>query len=104
MPFLEPRTMEDTNFTSNEPISDKVDGLGKKITDKAESLRKQAGSAIENARESYEDAKEMADKSRAFVEDTSAELTKFVRREPLLAMGAAFAVGFFVAQIVKRLP
>jgi hypothetical protein len=34
----------------------------------------------------------------------SGDLVEFVKREPLIAVGAAFLAGYVVAQIFRRLP
>jgi ElaB/YqjD/DUF883 family membrane-anchored ribosome-binding protein len=42
------------------------------------------------------------DAAQQFVEDKGVDLRDFVRREPWLAIAAAFAVGYVAAQIVRR--
>ena len=49
--------------------------------------------------------KEGYDAAQQFVKDKGfdLDLREFVRREPWLAIAAAFAVGYFAAQIVRRI-
>ena len=86
--------MAETTFSnSGDSLSDKTD----RLTEKAER-------AFESGRQAFHDVRDIAQRSRGYVNDTADNLTKFVRHDPLLAMASAFAVGFFVAQIIKRLP
>jgi len=49
-------------------------------------------------------AKDGLHAARQFVHDKGldADLTDFVRREPWIALAAAFAIGYVAAQIVRR--
>lgn len=49
--------------------------------------------------------KEGYDAAQQFVKDKGfdLDLREFVRREPWLAIAAAFAVGYFAARIVRRI-
>jgi len=55
------------------------------------------------AEQGYETAKEYAGKGIGAAADLSADLRNFVRREPWIALVAAFAVGYLGAQVVRRL-
>jgi ElaB/YqjD/DUF883 family membrane-anchored ribosome-binding protein len=85
--------MAETTFSNSDSLSDRAD----RLTEKAER-------AFESGRQAFHDVRDIAQRSRGYLNDTTNNLTKFVRRDPLLAMASAFAVGFFAAQIVKRLP
>ena len=85
--------MAETTFSNSDSLSDRAD----RLTEKAER-------AFESGRQAFHDVRDIAQRSRGYLNDTTNNLTKFVRRDPLLAMASAFAVGFFVAQIIKRLP
>jgi len=59
--------------------------------------RQAADKATQAVKDGYEAAQQ-------FVKDNGAdfELREFVRREPWLAIAAAFAVGYVAAQLVRR--
>ena len=59
--------------------------------------RQAADKAAQAVKDGYEAAQQ-------FVKDNGAdfELREFVRREPWIAIAAAFAVGYVAAQIVRR--
>ncbi len=65
-------------------------------------------SAIDEGRQAADKAadavKDAYDAAQQYVQDRVGDfdLREFVRREPWLAIAAAFAVGYVVAQIVKR--
>ena len=67
-----------------------------------------AHSAIDQGRDAADRAadalKDGYDAAQQFVQDRVGDfdLREFVRREPWIAIAAAFAVGYVVAQIVKR--
>ena len=62
--------------------------------------------AIEQGRQAlgqgYERAKEYAGKSADVIGDVSGNLADFVRKEPWIALVAAFAVGYFAAKVMRR--
>ena len=65
-------------------------------------------SAMDQGRQAADKAtqavKDGYDAAQQFVKDQGAdfELREFVRREPWIAIAAAFAVGYVAAQIVRR--
>ena len=67
-----------------------------------------AHSAIDQGRDAADRAadalKDGYDAAQQYVQDRVGDfdLREFVRREPWIAIAAAFAVGYVVAQIVKR--
>jgi ElaB/YqjD/DUF883 family membrane-anchored ribosome-binding protein len=67
-----------------------------------------AHSAIDHGRDAADRAadalKDGYDAAQQYVQDRVGDfdLREFVRREPWIAIAAAFAVGYVVAQIVKR--
>jgi hypothetical protein len=69
-----------------------------------------ASDAVQNAatagrqalEEGYETVREYGEKSLDYVGQLGGGLTDFVKREPLLAVGAAFLVGYLAAQLLRR--
>jgi hypothetical protein len=65
-------------------------------------------SAMDQGRQAADKAtqavKDGYDAAQQFVKDQGADFDprEFVRREPWIAIAAAFAVGYFAAQIVRR--
>jgi len=54
--------------------------------------------------DSYDNLREYGEKSLTYAGRLTGDLVEFVRREPLIAVGAAFLVGYVAAQIFRRLP
>jgi len=54
--------------------------------------------------EGYDNLREYGEKSLSYAGRLSGELVEFVKREPLIAVGAAFLVGYVAAQVFRRLP
>ena len=73
-----------------------------------DSANSAAHSAIDQGRDAADRAadalKDGYDAAQQYVQDRVGDfdLREFVRREPWIAIAAAFAVGYVVAQIVKR--
>jgi ElaB/YqjD/DUF883 family membrane-anchored ribosome-binding protein len=59
--------------------------------------RQAAETASNAAKDSYQAAQQYAQKKGLDI-----DLSDFVRREPWIAIAAAFAIGYVVAQIVRR--
>jgi ElaB/YqjD/DUF883 family membrane-anchored ribosome-binding protein len=73
-----------------------------------DTVNSSAHSAIDQGRDAADRAadalKDGYDAAQQYVQDRVGDfdLREFVRREPWIAIAAAFAVGYVVAQIVKR--
>jgi ElaB/YqjD/DUF883 family membrane-anchored ribosome-binding protein len=73
-----------------------------------ENVNSSARSAMDQGRQAADKAsqaiKDGYDAAQQFVKDKGVDLDlrEFVRREPWLAIAAAFAVGYVAAQIVRR--
>ncbi|MGO9450951.1 MAG: hypothetical protein ACLQDV_07880 [Candidatus Binataceae bacterium] len=83
--------MADTNSSRD------IDGAAEAI-DRASAAGRQA------LEEGYETAREYGEKSLDLVAQLSDSLTDFVRREPLIAVGAAVLVGYLAAKLLRRAP
>jgi hypothetical protein len=54
--------------------------------------------------EGYDNLREYGGKSLNYAGRLSGDLVEFAKREPLIAVGAAFLVGYVAAQVFRRLP
>jgi ElaB/YqjD/DUF883 family membrane-anchored ribosome-binding protein len=74
----------------------------REIDSAAEAIQNAAAAGRKALEEGLDEAREYGEKSLDYVAQARGHLEKFVKREPLLAVGAAFLVGYVVAQIFKR--
>jgi len=74
-----------------------IDGAAEAIQQVTDATRQ----AIEDG---YETAREYGEKSLDYATELTQGLTDFVRRQPLVAVGAAFLVGYLAARVLRRLP
>lgn len=92
------RTVLDANPI---PIADFLSGC---ITEAGTTM--DLNSVSETGREAvgrgYQAAKEYAGKGAEALGDVTTNLSDFVRREPWIALVAAFAVGYVAAQVVRK--
>jgi len=68
----------------------------------ADAIQNAATSGRRALEEGLEQAREYGEKSFDYVSNLRGQLEGFVKRDPLLAVGAAFLVGYVAAQIFKR--
>ena len=54
--------------------------------------------------ESYDNLREYGEKSLGYAGRLTDDVVEFVKREPLIAVGAAFLLGFVAAQVLRRMP
>ena len=83
--------MADTNNTRD------IDGA-------TEAVQHAAAVGREALEEGYEAVREYGGKSLDYAGQLGEGLTDFVRRQPLLAVGAAFLVGYIAAKVLRRFP
>jgi hypothetical protein len=76
---------------------DDADGAAERVQNAAAAGRK----ALE---EGYDNLREYGEKSLNYAGRLTGDLVEFVKREPLIAVGAAFLVGYVAAQVFRRLP
>ncbi|MBF6570720.1 MAG: hypothetical protein IVW54_17785 [Candidatus Binataceae bacterium] len=62
-----------------------------------------ADAAREYAGRGYDSAREYADRGLDVAAAVSENMREFVRREPWLAVAAAFAVGYTLARLMRRM-
>jgi hypothetical protein len=70
----------------------------------ADTVRNAAAAGREALGEGYDNLREYGEKSLSYAGRLSGDLIEFVKREPLIAVGAAFLVGYVAAQVFRRLP
>jgi len=70
----------------------------------ADTVHHAAAAGRKALEESYDNLREYGEKSLNYAGRLSGDLVEFVKREPLIAVGAAFLVGYVVAQVFRRLP
>jgi len=68
----------------------------------AEVIQNAATTGRRALEEGLEEAREYGEKSLDYFSNLRGQLEGFVKRDPLLAVGAAFLVGYVAAQIFKR--
>lgn len=70
----------------------------------AEAVQRAGAAGRQALEERYETAREYGEKSLDLVGQLGDGLAEFVRREPLIAVGAAVLVGYLAAKVLRRLP
>jgi ElaB/YqjD/DUF883 family membrane-anchored ribosome-binding protein len=87
--------------------ADRVSDKAQEMADKAgETIRKASDKVSDAAQGGLKTAKQFAEAAQQFVQDSGigdVDVREVVQREPWLALGVAFAVGFAVAQVMRRL-
>lgn len=68
-----------------------------------DTLAEQAKEAREASERVYRAAREYALKGRGYAGEVGGRVVQFVEDEPWIAVACAFAIGYAVAQIVKRM-
>ena len=105
--------MADTHRMADDAQStlrDAADRVSEKAHDMAdqanETIRKAADKVNDAAKGGLKTAKQFADAAQQFVHESGiadVDVRELVQREPWLALGVAFAVGFAVAQVMRRM-
>ncbi len=70
----------------------------------AEAVQRAASAGRKAVEEGYETAREYGEKSLDLVGQLGEGVTEFVRRQPLLAVGAAFVIGYMAAKVLRSFP
>jgi hypothetical protein len=70
----------------------------------ADSVHNAAAAGRKALEEGYDHLREYGEKSLNYGGRLTGDLIEFVKREPLIAVGAAFLVGYVAAQVFRRLP
>ena len=87
--------------------ADRVSDTAHEVADHAgETIRKAADKVNDAAKGGIKTAKQFAEAAQQFVQESGigdVDLREVVKREPWIALGVAFAVGFVAAQVMRRL-
>lgn len=86
----------------SDTINETISQAGEQVSQTAQALR-DAGRQALNSR-AVEATRDYVERGRNALSDASDSLSGFVRREPWLALAAAFVVGYVAAQVVRRMP
>ena len=70
----------------------------------ADTIHNAAAAGRKALEDSYDNLREYGEKSLTYAGRLTGELAEFVKREPLIAVGAAFLVGYVAAQVFRRSP
>ena len=100
--------MADDAETKLHDAADRASDKIHEASDRAgETIRKAADKVNSSAKEGLKTAKQFADAAQQYVQESglaNVDLREIVRRDPWIALGAAFALGFVAAQLMRRLP
>ena len=105
--------MADTYRMADDAQS-KLRDAADRVSDKAHEVADQAGETIRKATDKVNDAakggiktaKYLADAAQQYVQESGVaemDLREIVKREPWIALGVAFAIGYLAAQVMRRL-
>jgi ElaB/YqjD/DUF883 family membrane-anchored ribosome-binding protein len=70
----------------------------------ADAVHQAAAAGRKALEEGYDNLREYGEKSVNYAGRLTGDLVEFVKREPLIAVGAAFLVGYVAAQVFRRVP
>jgi ElaB/YqjD/DUF883 family membrane-anchored ribosome-binding protein len=80
--------------------------IGHQAVEQGRAAMEQGQAAMEQGRQAigqgYDRVREYAEKGADVFGDVSSNLADFVRKEPWIALAAAFAVGYVAARIMRR--
>jgi hypothetical protein len=74
------------------------------IDSAADTVHNAAAAGRKALEEGYDNLREYGEKSLSYAGRLTGDLVEFVKREPLIAVGAAFLVGYVAAQVFRRSP
>jgi len=88
-------------------VADRVSDKAEDIADQAsETVRKATDKMNRSAKDGLKAAKHFVNAAQHYVEDSGIadiDVAEIVKRDPWIALGVAFAVGYVAAQVVRRL-
>ena len=95
---------------SDSTIRDTAEKVADKVREAAgkgsETYRRAADKVNQSAKDGIKTAQQFADSAQKYVQDSGLadlDLRDFVTREPWIALGVAFAVGYVAAQVLRRI-
>mgnify|MGYP001342205180 CR=1 FL=1 len=96
------RMTDDAESTIKNVADQAADMAGKT----GETFKKAADKINETAKEGLKSAQQFADAAQQYVQDSGLadlDLREFVKNEPWIALGVAFAVGYIAARVMRRM-
>jgi ElaB/YqjD/DUF883 family membrane-anchored ribosome-binding protein len=96
------RMTDDAESTIKNVADQAADMAGKA----GETFKKAADKINETAKEGLKSAQQFADAAQQYVQDSGLadlDLREFVKNEPWIALGVAFAVGYIAARVMRRM-
>jgi ElaB/YqjD/DUF883 family membrane-anchored ribosome-binding protein len=78
--------------------------MSDRIDDATEAIKKATAASGKALEDGYENAREYGERTLDYADQLSGGLADFVRREPLVSVGAALLIGYLAAQFVRRIP
>jgi len=78
--------------------------MSDRIDDATDAIKKAASAGGQALGDGYDNVREYGEKTMDYAEQLGGGLAEFVRREPLMAVGAALLVGYLAAQFLRRVP
>jgi ElaB/YqjD/DUF883 family membrane-anchored ribosome-binding protein len=104
--------MADTNRMADDAqaklrdVADRVSDRAEEFADQAsETVRKATDKVNRSAKDGLKAAKQFVGAAQQYVEDSGfgdIDVAEMVKRDPWIALGVAFAVGYVVARVVRR--
>lgn len=92
--------------TYEENVQNATDRVRKTANETADSMREYANRAADTAQDyagrAYDSAQEYADSGMKMAGRMSENLRDFVRNDPWIAIMSAFAVGYLLARVMRR--
>lgn len=99
--------MAETTPTTVRDAENKVSDKIREIGDNASATFRTATERVnEAAKDGLKTAKQFAETAQKYVEQSGlaeVDVSEIIKREPWIALGVAFAVGYIAAQIMRRL-
>lgn len=77
------------------------DDLKTSASDAADSVKQAAARASDTLDAAKEQVRDYAARGVEYAGDYSGELAEFIKREPWLALGGAFIIGYVTAQLLR---
>ena len=105
--MADPHRMAEDAQAKLRETADRVSDMAHDAADQAgETLRKAGERVNQSAKDGLKTARQFAENAQKYVEQSGladVDVREIVNREPWIALGVAFAAGFVLAQIMRRM-